>query len=402
MKKNVAVVLGTTKNSAFAIANVIIGLERHSPRLVDTYFVYHDGLAEVDRLALARLAPNVELVLYTEDYFLERSGVAGLDTTSLKRYTHMSFCRYEMFELLDRYQYAIWIDFDILVQKDISSIFDYSPVGMLPAATPIQKALGALPADCDPSLKCLSSGVIVASDKLSDYSSLTDELYFETRKYSDTATLPDQAIINYVLNRKNIDVKELPDTFGCPPEWIKARSSELIHTPGSARRLWNENSIYHAFPEWRVNNEIWETNGGTGYQGKTYNCYNCPEDLIGGKFVQQVRRFNVTNKLTSGFAKKYELLIDMDIWSDKISFVKKLGFDQEIKFVIRTADKTRCEITVEFDAACVEVLSRNSWFIELNKKHELKDSKEHKKAISYKFADEKVVDSITPWLDCLG
>ena len=82
-KRSFAVTLGATRDSAFAIANIIIGIEKHSSGLVDCYHVWHDGFSEQDIAALRRIAGDrLELELHIKDDFLRRVGLAEAKSAS--------------------------------------------------------------------------------------------------------------------------------------------------------------------------------------------------------------------------------------------------------------------------------------------------------------------------------
>lgn len=324
-KKNAAIMLAATNNSAFAIANVIIGLERYSSHLYDTIFIYHDGFSEADTLALKKLSNKLEFVLYTHEIFLKKCKFSGAIPDSFGRYTHMSVCRYELFNHLHDYKYCIWIDFDILIQKDISFLFDYAPWGMIKTVNPIKNAIKGKLEGISGEEICLSSGVVIVSDTIENYSSITDELYKETSKYSDVLLLPDQAILNYVSYLRQINAKAIPDKLISPPEWkVAFKEAPMIHAAGSRKRFWNEASLIVAYPEWQLNNKLWLLNGGSDYQGEIFNKYKIPYPLQAGFFVQKSRIIAIRNNIISSYNKLNGLVCSNGTWSDSIELTSSI------------------------------------------------------------------------------
>jgi len=348
MKKETAIVLGTTKNSAFAIANVIIGLERYSSPFIDSYFVYHDGLTRRDQQALQKLSPKVRLESYTAQDFFQKLGLQETYTQALERYTHMTCVHYEMFQLLESYRNVIWIDFDILIQKDISQIVDFGPMAMLRGGTQMKDALGQETKKCPSDLVCKSPGVFIITDDLPNYPTWTEELYQTTRDHLATLTLPDLAVINLVAYRRGILIKELPDFYGCPPEWLKAKNCGVVHTAGMYRRLWNHQSIRIAFPEWELNNKLWEKTGGQPFEGEIYNPDHTPDS--GGAFVQYFRHTRHFNNINLEICPSFQLQIVSQVGEKQIQIESIHHSKESFSALVTIASKTI--ITVELMLSC--------------------------------------------------
>lgn len=353
MKERVAIVLGTTKDSAFAVANVIVGLERYSSSWVSAIFVYHDGLSEQDMTALKALSPKVRFELYEQEKFFERVSISSLFTEPLRYYTHMTFCRYEMFNLLNSFHSAVWIDFDVLVRKDISSIANYGPIAMLQASTPMSIALGTLPEGCPASLTCLSAGVIYVSDELEGFETITDELYDLTAQYCETTTLQDQAILNLLIWKRGIKANALPDLFGCPPEWIKSEQSFMVHTPGRERRFWNHQTIKSAFPEWDFNDRIWRDSGGTPFDGAVHNPHGLP--AFGGAFYQYSENANLYDTINREICYRFGLHIVSSIKDTPIKLVSRRYRPEDFTVLVRRSGKLRLEITLRVNRERIDI-----------------------------------------------
>ncbi len=134
MKKDTAIVLTATSDLAFSIANVIIGLHRHSPALASDVIIYHDGFSKTDMALLKKLGQNIRFKKYTFEIFQKKTSLTEKECdewNSLKKYSHISFARYEIFDLLKEYHTVIYLDADILIQDDISSLKHYGPLACL-------------------------------------------------------------------------------------------------------------------------------------------------------------------------------------------------------------------------------------------------------------------------------
>lgn len=346
-KKDTVVILGATKDSVFAIANTVIALEQHCPDFADCYHLYHDGIPSNDACALKKLSSKVHLELYSERDFFTKLNLTESNATCLSHYTHMAFARFEMFDLLKQYRNAIWLDFDMLLQKDISSILDYCPVGMAHGVRTLEEALGAPPAGCSKDLVCYNSGLIVVNDSIPGFESITADLYKSSSIYLETLTLADQGIVNLVLYQRGIEIKEIPSKqFGCPPEWLAAKNSAIVHTYGVDRRIWNHKSIRLAYPEWEVNNKVWEKAGGTPFTGKVNNPDRAPDS--GGAFVQYFRRLNIYEAVHQKINEYPELIISSRVGADALTVKHRQDEAEKFRLEIKTASKMQVCIELFF------------------------------------------------------
>lgn len=285
MKKKCAIFLAATKDSAFAIANVIIGINKHSP-IYDDIYIYHDGFSDRDIEVLTKLG-NIKFVLYTKDEFYSKVGFSHKEIQQLppsfSRYTHMCFARYEMFNLLNCYNHVLYFDFDMLIQDDISELLKYT-IGMCKGSTSINYGIGRILNDIDGEKINHSSGLISISDKLKNFTHIEKECYSATKKFFSTLRLPDQAILNYVFEKLNIIPQCIPDIYYGSTSHLRSVKCKIIHAYGKYNRFWNNQLIKIAYPEWTENNKLWERLGGTPYNGIVTNEDNIPK--LAGYLVQ--------------------------------------------------------------------------------------------------------------------
>lgn len=75
MKKDKAIVLGATRNLAFAVGTFLIGLQKHSPDLADNVIIYHDGFSEHDKEVIAKIRNNVIFKEFTLEMLQEKLGM---------------------------------------------------------------------------------------------------------------------------------------------------------------------------------------------------------------------------------------------------------------------------------------------------------------------------------------
>lgn len=118
-----AVIMGISSNLMFAASNVIMGIEEHSPDLISKYIIYHikeDPVTASDQKTMTDLCDKVEFRYYE---LREES-----EHRICEKFSKMVLCKFSIFSLLKEFSSVLWLDADILIQGDISEIFDYAPL----------------------------------------------------------------------------------------------------------------------------------------------------------------------------------------------------------------------------------------------------------------------------------
>ncbi len=282
MKKNTAILIAATGNLAFAVANILVALQRHSPRFADNVILYYDHFSHIDLERLETLEPSLLVRPYTMEMLQQRLGIdasqAHLDE-NFSRLTHLTYARYEIFDLLQEYHNVIYLDTDILIQGDISGMTAYGPLGLVRDTDSVAHQFvdgafsrillddfGVLP---DMTRLTRNCGVIVARDDLEQHETITSELYQLTWKYLAEQRYRDQAILNLYTLAHKIDTADLPSRYHhliyFPSDMTDKPS--VVHFAGQ-NKIWNHAILQQVFPEWMENNSEWETLGGSPYKGQ--------------------------------------------------------------------------------------------------------------------------------------
>ncbi|MDL2266662.1 glycosyltransferase [Desulfovibrio sp. OttesenSCG-928-G15] len=267
-KKNVAIVLGATSNYVSQLANVLISLHKYSPSIADDIIIYHDGIGEDKQ----RLLRSIGLPLIFINYTLEvRDKIVD---EAIEAYSTLAFSRYECFSLLDSYIKVIWLDIDILIQKDISGLLEYgdktgfactkNDCGMLNFCNFYEPIPGYSMYD-----DLYNSGVLVFKDILPGYQKFKDWCYQKTEEFAESLKWPDQGILNLLIQEFSIDL-ELIDIlrYHCHPDRKSFACAELVHSYGPLK-FWNSMERDFAFPEWTENNLLWQKIVEKECQGQT-------------------------------------------------------------------------------------------------------------------------------------
>lgn len=133
------------------------------------------------------------------------------------RFSHMTFCKFECFKLLESYEQVLWLDCDLVVDKSIDDIFNYSG-DMCCVSDHIHKIrnnfrdISKLKEPVDLNNQNLNAGVLLLRDTL-PYDDIRLWCYRKTNDVRENLFFGDQGIINLIPYYFKIEVTTLPDKY---------------------------------------------------------------------------------------------------------------------------------------------------------------------------------------------
>jgi len=256
MKNKKAIVFGITGNWAFALGNVLLGLKKHSPDLKADIIVFYDTISLKNKFALTKIFP-VKFVKY-------KFPGDSSKINNMSIFNEISFSRYECFSLLKFYEQILWLDVDILVQKDISGLFEYANSDLALFSNGKKKIKGDFIVDWlegfDLERNEFGSGTIVFRNKIQNPDEIKNWCYQKAIEYAEIVSSPDQAILNLCFQRFFLCVENINETYVYHPELSNPQEARILHAY-YGKKFWNglEND------EWNANNQEWIKLGGTPY-----------------------------------------------------------------------------------------------------------------------------------------
>lgn len=255
-KKDLAIVFGITKNLDFALATVLIGIQKYFSVQKYDVIVYHDGL-EKEKMDFLNNIVKCKFIKY-ENNLSEKE----FNKESLKLYSNMCLARFECFELLKEYKKIIWHDVDILIQKDFAELLNYGNKSGLAMTYTDIGFLTEANFNCEIDgynmfLPLLNSGIIVFSDILKDFEIMKQWCYDMVKKLNVKLRYTDQGVLNLLVQEFNINVEPIDiEKYCCHPSRKNSKNAAIIHTYGYDK-FWNANYLREKFPEWEVFLEEW-------------------------------------------------------------------------------------------------------------------------------------------------
>ncbi len=259
-KNKSAVVFGLTINHLFAVASVMMDLKKHCPNIADEIVIFYDNeIKEKDQILLSSILPTrfIKYMFPIEDTTIFNQG-------TFKYFSKMVFSKYECLRLLNEYEKVLWLDYDIVITKDISELMTTcdSGIKMMPSpGCPVRKQLHEPISDYNMEAEAICASTFVFQDHLKDYMNLYEFCYEKLEKYAKYLCFGEQAIFDFMIQEFKLKIFPIENNIYSPhPTDIeKIKDAKILHAFGQPK-FWNglENN------QWNINYKNWLAMGGTG------------------------------------------------------------------------------------------------------------------------------------------
>lgn len=304
-KKKIALLLCSTGNEAFAVGNVIIGAKKYLfQNLKDEEYdiiFYTDKLNINDENALKKIFPRIIIRIYEPPFDNNTQ-----NTDMFTYYSLFTYARFEGFDILDDYKQLFYIDTDVVIQKDISHIFDMKGDWNICYYGDDTKIIDKLKNNAtqktidniikygfDVNQKEIMAGIYIINDTLPKYKEMKKWLYNFVIKYK----LNDEDTLSIAIHHFNIKIDELDKRYNCVPWSEIANDAYILHSIGP-RKFWR--GTYNKF--WEENNKEWIEAGGN----PTYEENSKKRKLV-DKIVWIIPNYNLRNKIRGFLLRKIGL-----------------------------------------------------------------------------------------------
>ncbi|TEY03995.1 glycosyltransferase [Campylobacter sp. US33a] len=342
MKYKFGILLAATKDSAFTIGTLLINIKDKMDISQTIFYIINDGFSQNDKLVMQKLVPNIKFMDFTIDDFEAKIKNFNADfkldiqSSTLKRYTHMAFARFEALNFLKECECIIYLDFDMLLLKGINELKEVKSKGYeiacFKGSATMSMGGGKLTPVKFKDIKNYSTGIIVFSDNLKNPCEFYDFIYqfiATNENYFDEAKLSDQFLFSLYLLEKGLKIYELDDNYYGNISWIKSKDASILHAWGQNNRFWNNKLCALAWPSWNVYYQKWLNLGGSAYEKGFVEFLEVPQS--GGEVFQYFEKIALAKRISQIKLEKQELIIDID-FSKKIKF--HLAFVENLVFYV--------------------------------------------------------------------
>ncbi len=268
-----AIVLGVTADHGFAAGALLAGLAAHEPGLQATAIVYHDGLPEADRAALAALWPGMRFRDWGREQALARLGLdaaAGRLEEVLARFSPLVLAKLELPDLLDEFDRCLWLDADLLVRRPAPGLWDFDALAWRPLAEGAFRRRDKVLAACahltrDPATPLPNGGVVGVARALRETHGCTSADLFDLARFlierTDTRT-PDELAFYLLAASRSLPVTALPMALNHPVTAPGTAGAAILHAIGP-HKFWNATPLIQLYPDWAAHHAAWVAAGGT-------------------------------------------------------------------------------------------------------------------------------------------
>lgn len=272
-----AIYFAITDNYSFAVANVIMGLNKHSAKLMQScdILIYHNDVSEKNQKLLKSLHPNTCFIEMTAPV----SWNELLNHKSTMRWGSINICKYFGFMLINRYEKVLFLDADMHVIGDISDLFEIEEemAWRNVLAWKASDNFAALMRSPDDYISAGNAGLIYFTDKLRRYSLDEEDIANAFEKIKNLKRGGnDERIVAWIAYDNKINVKELDVRIYNTPIQRKTPATKLLHFLdyiGESTKPWKNLSAYLYFEDWAENYQRWLQLGGEGLVNFTKEDY---------------------------------------------------------------------------------------------------------------------------------
>lgn len=261
IKHKNGILLAATKNSAFTIGTLLINIQDLMKEKIDIFYIFHDGFNKNDINLMQNITnQKAKFILFDKEIFLKK--FKNINTFFINRWTHMAYARFEALKLLNECENIIYLDFDILILKDISELFELKNQDYALAArkgkTFLKDTIN-LKNQKFINETIYQAGIIVFNDNIKNPLGCYDFLY-------SVENINDQGSFSLMVYEKNIKTKDLKDKYTGSVYWRKSKDASIIHAWGSNNRFWNNALCAKTWPKWHEYYQKWISLGGSSYK----------------------------------------------------------------------------------------------------------------------------------------
>lgn len=263
MEKNVkrVMVTGGTKSDVAAMAVFVMNVKKTNGHLFSKIIIFHDGISAKDQEKINEIM-ETEFVYYKLPFSVKNDII-------INYFSPMLFCKYECFQLLDKYDEVVWSDYDVVIQEPLDEICQYRSGSYINIVADENKTIRDMfykeinteeIFEFDLGKEGLCTPLFSISSKIGAYHDMYEWCYQKTQEYEAELKLAEQCIFSLLVQKFHIAYTKLdPKVYACHPR-DSVGKEKILHSYGQPK-FWNglDNE------EWNSLYRAWIKMGGTRY-----------------------------------------------------------------------------------------------------------------------------------------
>lgn len=309
-KNKNAIFFAISDSYAFAVANILMSLQRYSPQLMSTVdvIIYHNGISEKNAELLCSF--HSDIYLLRMEFPKEWEEI--LIHPRVLRWGEYVVCKFFGFELIGRYEKVLHLDADMHVRGDISELFQ------LEEEFAWRSIIGwdtdKIFSDILPEggkIKCGNGGLLMFTDRLLKYNIDAAEIksaFDEIKNLRDGGI--DELVTAWLVHKKGISLRELDISVYNTPVAYDRTESVLVHFLNYysvSGKPWKNPAAFMYYGDWAENYRRWTEAGGeeaVSFSEKDYY------GLFGYERVNELKRLK--DDLAVALAQRKEALGELE------------------------------------------------------------------------------------------
>lgn len=280
MKKERAIAIFVNSDYVFALGTLIINLKQINTKY-DNLIAYSYDLTEEDKKFIMDLEPRCKFINYTYDDFVKEFNIKKLSNLSqsfIKRYSHLSYIKLKILELLDSFKCVLLVDLDVLIMDSIDELFDLKcniawrngntfKQKFCPADVRMNKKFNEIKEfkEINDITPTPNGGLVIVNDNFNYQKAYTDGKFFLAAYIDFFSAGIDELTFGFLCHKNNLNLLSLnSNIYNSFPQFY-TNESKIIHFFGASLKPWTNPFIQALFPEWMNNYKIF-----IDKTGKTY------------------------------------------------------------------------------------------------------------------------------------
>ncbi len=260
-----AIVTGGTGKDVAAMGTLALNIRKIMPHIADELVIYHDGIKKKDQELIQSIFPT---------RFIEFSfPIAFRDmrsNRSLRYFSTMIFCKYECLKLLDEYEKVMWTDYDVVILRDISELWEKdSGLTITEVKAPVRHMfLDSVDRydmkEFDLEKYGVGTQIFIATKAIGEYMRYYEWCVDATKKYAGCINLPEQCILSMAIQKFEIPYTTINvNKYAYPvdEENVDMDSVSILHCYGRPKFWEGRRNAY-----WEKYYDEWLSMGGSRYR----------------------------------------------------------------------------------------------------------------------------------------
>lgn len=250
--KKCALFLVCDDKLSFALGNLILQISNY--KFIDNILIIFTSNNIKLKNTIKNLDKRVEFIDINNDEIIKRINFDISTNSFTKQYGIMVFARFFALKFIDEYENIILMDVDTVIQDDFSELCDNFPLKWRKGNSLNSKI------PCNTEHTYPNGGLICIGRSIKNYinDNYIDYIFSTINEYHKLPSI-DEFVWGILAYEFNIPVRILDkNIYNTLPCWDGSRFSKIIHGM-SIYKFWKSEASNFLFPQWRLNNDKWNS-----------------------------------------------------------------------------------------------------------------------------------------------